>query len=297
MLVHVKARLIAALVALIAVPGVVAWGLLAPHAKAVSDRTAEHVRPIVYPSPIANPLTLQRVPDTKAGWKVVFSQKFTGTTLNTRIWGTCYPWHDVSAGCSNFGNAEYEWYLPKQDSVSGGMLHLTAARKVTQGTKRDGSPQTYYCRSGMVTSYPSFRFEYGYAKVVAWLPKGAGLWSGIWLAVANLKWPPEIDLSEHWGEPWIRTGVYFHPAHAHGAKAHLSLAEDKILSSGWHSYSLSWNYHRITWFVDGTPIMTVAQNVTHQKMYLIMNLADYSHPKATCFGQLRIKSVKVWQRT
>jgi len=31
-------------------------------------------------------------------------------------------------------------------------------------------------------------------------------------------------------------------------------------------------------------------------MYLIMNLADYSHPKQTCYGQLRVKSVTVWQQ-
>jgi len=296
MLVQARARWIAVVAALIVVPAIVAWGILAPGG-GTGRQHGLHIKPISYPSPIANPLTRQHVPALGKGWKVSFYHTFKGTSLDTSVWGRCYPWtRDVAAGCSNFGNAEYEWYMPGQDKVYGDALHLVASRAPVRGTTRSGAPKEYYCRSGLVTSYPSLKFKYGYIKVVAWQPKGTGLWSGIWLGAADLKWPPEIDVVEHWGEPWIRTGVYFHPGGHHGSKAHLPLAEDAVLDTGWHDYSVLWNYHRITWFVDGKPIMTVAQNVTHQKMYLIMNLADYSHPKQTCYGQLRVKSVTVWQQ-
>lgn len=292
----VRPPLILAVGALMVVPGLAAWGLLAPgdHAR---PRGAASMPPISYPSPIVNPLTRTRPPAMGKGWHLVFDPKFSGSTLQTGTWGRCYPWHDVATGCSNFGNAEYEWYMPGQDHVAHGVLHLVATRKSTLGTTQRGAPTTYFCRSGMVTSYPSLRFKYGYVKVVAILPKGAGLWAGIWLAAANLKWPPEIDMVESWGAPKARTGVYFHPGNHQGAKRHLTPADDRALRQGWHTYSLAWDYHRITWFVDGQPIMTVHHLVTHQDMYLIANLADYHHPKQTCRGQLQIRSIQVWQRT
>ena len=36
----------------------------------------------------------------------------------------------------------------------------------TQGTDSSGKPKTYACRSGMVTSYPGFNFEYGTVQIV-----------------------------------------------------------------------------------------------------------------------------------
>jgi beta-glucanase (GH16 family) len=296
MLAQVKPRLIIVVAALVVVSGLVGWGL---HTPAGSKPKPQKFQQISYPKPLPNPLTLLHVPTLGKGWKSVFSQGFPGKKLNTKIWGTCYPWQtDPAKGCTNFGNSnEYEWYLPSQDIVSDGVLHLTAKREITHGFTSTGAPRTYYCRSGMVTSYPSFKFEYGYVRVVAWVPPGAGLWSAIWLAAANLKWPPEIDLVEHWGEPYPLTGVYYHPLHAHGQKVHLSPAENSLLQSGWHTYSLSWTKTRVTWFIDGKAVMTAAYASPHQKMYLIMNLADYKHPKSTCFGEVRVKSVKIWQQT
>lgn len=222
--------------------------------------------------------------------------RFPGSSVDTSKWTTCYPWHNVATGCSNFGNSEYEWYLPSQDKVYGGALHLVATRKYTLGTNQRGQPKSYHCRSGIVTSYPSLQFLYGYVKVRATLAAGYGLWSAIWLRAVR-EWPPELDLVESWGAPWVRTGVYFHPRGAKGAKTHLSLAQDAALTKGWHTFSLWWTYNKVIWYVDGRSVMEVTQHIPHQKMYLLMNLADYSlaNPRA-CNGQLLVQSVQVWQK-
>ena len=74
----------------------------------------------------------------------------------------------------NFGNSthESEWYLPSQVKVENGTLNLVAKREPTAGTAANGNSRTYYCRSGMVTTYPGFRFRYGYLQIVARIPAG-----------------------------------------------------------------------------------------------------------------------------
>ena len=130
-----------------------------------------HVRPVVVPS--SSP------PGLNPAWRPAFTADFSGSRLNTSVWATCYPWMDTPSGCTNFGNTEYEWYLPGQDQVSGGVLHLVAQRTPTPGMTADGTPKAYSCRSGMVTTYPGFRFQYGYVQVVAQIPNGPGLWPAL----------------------------------------------------------------------------------------------------------------------
>jgi hypothetical protein len=91
-------------------------------------------------------------------WKLTFDSAFSGSQLDPSVWGTCYPWWP-SGGCTNFGNThdrELEWYKASQDQVSDGALHLVAQREPTLGLSKSGAPKEYACRSGMVTTYPSF---------------------------------------------------------------------------------------------------------------------------------------------
>jgi beta-glucanase (GH16 family) len=298
----VAGRIAGALVTLGVVAGFVLWGLrpAAPARTAHPGVPSGSGWPAAPASssaspPVSAPSSLPPPDVTSAGWRLAFDARFPGSRLDTSVWGTCYPWAGTASGCTNFGSPEHEWYLPSQDQVSGGVLHLVAQRVPTQGRAANGSPEEYACRSGMVTTYPSFRFEYGYVQVVARIPSGAGLWPALWLAAANLKWPPEIDILEHWGPPKERTGVYFHPRGAGEAEAHPATAD---LSAGWHTFSVNWTPSSVTWFIDGHAALAVGQHVPHQPMYFIANVADYWLPPSGggCDGALLIRSVKVWQR-
>ena len=145
----------------------------------------------------------------------------------------------------------------------------------------------------MVTTYPGFRFEYGYVQVVARIPNGPGLWPALWLLPANLRWPPEMDLLEHWGSS-LHSGVFFHAIRIRGLSQSVRIPD---LANGWHTFALSWSPSKLRWFIDGVPVLTINYDIPHQPMYFIADLADYLPPSGRrCDGALLIRSVKVWQR-
>jgi beta-glucanase (GH16 family) len=223
-----------------------------------------------------------------------FDSKFTGDSLDTHVFGTCYPWVTGGTGCTNYGNKtdqEKEWYLASQDHVSDGVLSLIAQRQPTAGVTPKGSPEEYACRSGMITTYPSFRFEYGYVQVVAKIPFGNGLWSALWLAAANEKWPPEIDLLEHWHSE-AKGAVFLHPLSGVRQGGGVNMPS---LSQGYHTFSLEWTPTELVWYYDGQQVSSTTTGVPHQSMYLIANLADDSLTPGSCSGSMVIKSIKVWQ--
>jgi beta-glucanase (GH16 family) len=225
--------------------------------------------------------------------KPAFDATFSGSKLNTKDWDTCYPkLKSYKGGCTNWGNPEEaEWYLPSQVRVSGGVLHLVAKRKQTEGTTSTGSPKTYGCRSGMITSYPGFKFEYGFVQVVANIPHAKGLWPALWLAAANGKSRPEIDMVESWGVK-VEAGSFYHAAGRKNSQARYSPASTR----GWRTYSLSWTKSSLKFYVGSKLVLAVRSNVPQQRMYFIADLAEYLPAKAgRCNGQLDIRSVKIWK--
>lgn len=283
--VRVKERLIVAVAAAMAVTGVVGWGLLSAAAKGPVTRAGASAS---HRSAARRPLSLTPRVVTKPGWRLTFDGRFTGSKLDAAVWATCYPWMDVPTGCTNFGNPEHQWYLPSQDRVSGGVLHIVAKRVPTEGTTKSGAPELYPCRSGMVTTYPSYNFKYGYVQVVARLPAQT-MWSAFWLAASNLRWPPEMDFLEAWGKGHTRS--YYHPVGTQRSQSPLITAN---LSTSWHTFGLMWSAHKMTTYIDGRPTLTVRNRVAHQKMYLIIDMAA-NRTQLTCSGTLLVRSVRVWQ--
>ncbi len=240
----------------------------------------------------ARAIPSEPTPIPAQGMTLKFDATFPGSQLNTQVWDTCYPWS--SGGCTNFGNTDdpdLEWYQAPQDQVSGGALHLIAQRVPTAGLDKQGAAKQYACRSGMVTTYPSLRFEYGYVQVTAQIPFGKGLWPAFWLAAANQKWPPEVDMLEHWGSKPDGT-VYLHPLSGVRQGGPVSMPN---LASGWHTFGLYWSKTTLTWYYDGVQVLTTSVDVPQQDMYLIANLADDDTSPGSCSGSLLIKSVEVWQ--
>lgn len=249
--------------------------------------------PAAYASTIRPAATPLRPPTGKPS----FAATFAGTKLNARVWDTCYPWRDIPAGCTNFGNKqEREWYLPGQDRVYRGLLHLVAQRKRTVAKLPNGRTAVYWCRSGMVTTFHSLRFKYGYIKILANLPHGAGLWPALWLAPASQKYPPEIDIIESWGHTFA--GEFFHPYPPGSGSWILDRHVVPVRATvGWHTYALAWSYSKLTFFIDGKPHLTITQHVPHQAMYFLADVADNLPATAgRCTGQLEIQSVKYWKR-
>jgi beta-glucanase (GH16 family) len=227
-----------------------------------------------------------------ANWRLAFSTDFPGTTLDTATWDECYPWEASPQGCTNFGNpSEREWYLPSQVSVRNGMLALVAQRTPTNGYDASGNPKTYNCRSGMVTTYPGMRLQYGFVQVIARIPFGTGLWPAIWLAPADWSWPPEIDVVEHWNTS-LTARATLHPK---SGRPLAGIVKFPNADKGWHSYTLYWTQSRLSVYFDSKLVLTTTTGVPQQQMYLLLDLADENDSPGGCSGTMYVRSVKVWQ--
>lgn len=296
-----RARLVFASIAAVLVIGLVGWGF-APHG-AKRPTAASHPQPsqsAVSLSPSRNGNS-SGLPAQARNWRLRLDASFSGSKLNSRLWDTCYPWipsSAVKAGCTNFPASdptrEHEWYLPSQVRVRHGSLDLVAQRISTSGKDIQGKPMVYSCRSGMVTTYPGFHFTYGYVRIVAHIPSGAGLWPALWLAATNFRWPPEIDILEHWGRMKNPTGVFMHPLGMHQFGRPVNMPK---IAKGWHNFGLMWTPAAVTWYIDGLPVVTDRQGSPHQSMYFIANVAESAptRPGFGCQGTLKISSVEIWQ--
>jgi beta-glucanase (GH16 family) len=237
-------------------------------------------------------------PEPSPGMHLTFDQTFAGSTLNTQVWNTCFYYAPKGTGCSDFANKEVQWYLPSQDQVSGGVLHLVASPVAALGTNADSQPEIYPCRSGMVTTDPYFDFTYGYVQIVARIPKGQNTWPTLWMLPANHATDvPSISLMEVIGTATDRPSMIFDPVAGQPITRSATTAD---LSSGWHTFGLSWEPGALTWFIDGNAVFTVTTQVPDQPMYLLANLAitdQYSTLRlpSSCTGSLSIRSVQVWQ--
>jgi beta-glucanase (GH16 family) len=225
---------------------------------------------------------------------LAFSATFSGSELDDSVWSTCYPWFTAGTGCTNFGNPnEEEWYLPSQDEVSGGVLHLVATETPTTGTDEGGAAKTYPYASGMVTTDPSFTFTYGYVQIVASIPGGSDTWPALWMLSVSQNWPPEIDIMENWGaanteKATIWWGTSQDPLH----KSTTVTASN--LTAGWHTFGLAWAPGALTWYLDGKVVATyTGGKVPDGPMYLLANLA-IDGPAASG-ASFNVKSVQVWQ--
>lgn len=236
--------------------------------------------------------TIRRPPAVKPPkGKPEFSATFSGSHVKTKVWATCYP-KSGTGGCTNFGNKEYQWYLPSQVRVSDRILDLSARRVATRGKAKNGKAEEYGCRSGMVTTYPSFHFTYGFVQVVAKVPHKAGLWPALWLAPVNGAYPPEIDMIEVWSGYKNETASFFHPVGAPQDRGYIPVS----LTKSWQTYSLSWTKRRLTYYVGKKVVLTVTKRIPHQAMYFLANVAEYMAPKkGDCSGEMQIRSVKVWK--
>jgi beta-glucanase (GH16 family) len=233
------------------------------------------------------------------GSHLTFNATFTGTALDAATWATCYWYALPAAGCTHqSAYPEQEWYLPSQDLVSDGALHLTASPVSMEGTNAQGQPELFPCRSGMITTDASYQFTYGYVQVVAQLPKAKNTWPALWMLPANnAQVLPEIDLMELIGTQTTQALVTLHPAVGAQQNREVTTAD---LSSGWHTFGLNWKPGSLTWYIDGKAVFSTTSGVPDQPMYFLADLAitNAFNPlrlPSSCTGSLSIQSVQVWQ--
>lgn len=216
--------------------------------------------------------------DGRQGWRTNFPY---GRTLPSNKEAQYYS--DASVGTHPF-------------AVRDGVLEITAA----PGENRGGLPYT----SGLITTQGGFAQRYGYFEIRARLPRGRGLWSGLWLLPADRTWPPEIDVVEMLGH---QPGVIYVSTHSKASgRREAKTVPVKVgdVSDGFHSFAVSWRAEEIRYFLDDRQIAALPTPADmHKPMFLLANLAvggpgSWPGPPdaATAFpARMLIDHIRAWQ--
>ena len=201
--------------------------------------------------------------------KLIFQDDF--NTFNP-VWHSG-EWWTREGNMSTEENNEQEAYAPANVTVQNGMLNITAKKQTVsvEGT-------TYGYTSGLVETggdqygYANkFTFQYGYMEARIKIPAGQGLWPAFWSWPANFQDPPETDFMEILGNNPQADYMTVH--YTGGSKQYVLNSVN--LSKNFHIYGCEWTSTYIAWFVDGVQVarFSNATLVSHQPMYLILNLA------------------------
>ncbi|MBF9066538.1 glycoside hydrolase family 16 protein [Streptacidiphilus fuscans] len=240
-------------------------------------------------------------PDVPGPWHLVFNDHFTGSSLDTGNWATCYDWNDN--GCTNGTNNEIEWYRPSQVSVGNGWLQLSAQRQATTGS--DG--HTYPWTSGMVTTgrdswdaTPRHTFTYGYFSAAIEIPAESGMFPAFWLLPAQHYARQEIDIAEFIGSTQ-QVQMTLHWQQPNGTPQFQRDSWGPVdFPAEIHVFAVDWEPGSVTWYVDGVERFRITDpaKVPTLPMELLLNLAvgyPSAPPDNVDHAVMKVDWVSVWQ--
>ncbi len=193
-----------------------------------------------------------------AGYQLVWSDEFDGTTLDLSKW-------------SHRGLGRRRDALNVADAVSVGGGQLTIAT-YTSGGK--------HC-TGMIGTEGKFERRFGYWEARVRFEGAPGMWSAFWIQTPTFGRPPndpatagtEIDVIEHRVSDQSGkdiSGPAHHAVHIGGAKSQSHVTEDLKLGSGFHTFGVQWTETEYHFFVDGKRTWT-ATPVSKRPQYIILS--------------------------
>lgn len=187
------------------------------------------------------------------GYTLVWSDEFSGTTLDGNTWN-----YETGNGSGGWGNNELEYYTnsTKNVFVSNGNLIIEARKEAISG---------FNYSSARITTQNKKSFTYGRVDIRAKLPKGKGIWPALWMLGSNINtvsWPAcgEIDIMELLGHEMTKSYGTLH--YGASSATHGSKGGSYTLSSGsfydqFHVFSMEWKQDQVKLFVDDKLFLTV----------------------------------------
>ncbi|AVR94505.1 glycoside hydrolase family 16 protein [Pseudoduganella armeniaca] len=141
---------------------------------------------------------------------LIWSEEFNGTVLDTKIW-TPYDGNGCQIGLCGYGNAELEYYSPRNLTIADVPFERgTRALAIQARRERQGSNEF---TSGKIDSYNKVQVKYGMVEIRMSTPDlTTGLWPAAWmLGTSAQAWPRkgEIDIMEmgHKASEWSQAGA------------------------------------------------------------------------------------------
>lgn len=225
--------------------------------------------------------------------KLVWSDEFDGTALDTTKWGYQLGTHDVYHGKESstqyWGNSEWQYYTKEAVSVSNGLLEIKATREEKEGM---------HYTSGRILTRDLATFTYGYIEAKIKLPTVAGMWPAFWMlpqptdfsSTQNVYggWAAngELDIMEAKGRLPKESSGALHFGGGWGSHTYRSgTHKTSEPISEWHVYAVDWRADHITWLVDGEEFLSLKSSEWYttasskesapfdQPFYLLLNLA------------------------
>lgn len=201
------------------------------------------------------------------GYDLVWNDEFNGTSLSAD-----WTWEVKPAG---WVNNELQNYVQddKVANVSNGTLKINLIN--------DGGT----IKSARLYARNTSGWCYGYVEARIKLPKGKGTWPAFWMMPVNFQsWPGdgEIDIMEEVGyDPNMIVSTIHCNKYNNGGTATES-ARKKVATaqSEFHDYAVEWTKDYMTFYVDGTKLLTYKNDGTGRDawpfdaaFYPILNLA------------------------
>ncbi len=262
------------------------------------------------PEPTPNPEP-EPQPEPKSPWKLVWSDEFDGTKLNTNSWSfRTGPWGKAP---------EQQFYTNNNHYLQNGRLVIEAKYQPSVGGKNRP-----YTSSRIATEHKQF-FKYGRFETRMKAPGGAGTWPAFWLMAEDNVYGKTPGRDDFWplnGEIDIIELISTEPNHVH-ANVHYYLPANgpfksenwglkrKMpfnVSAGYHVYAIEWDEKSIKWFVDDLQYASFDiskplysnYNPFHQNFYLILNMAVGGwggNPKPGVYPQqMLVDYVRVYEK-
>jgi hypothetical protein len=224
------------------------------------------------------------------GWELVFSDEFTGGTLDRTKW-TDRSSAEADDGHGNRDNDQLEWNQAANCSVSGGELAMTARREVFTAPSGTG----YAWTSCLLSTEPSYAFRYGFIEERAVLPAQKGFWPAFWTwQAAGVEAHVETDVYELYSANRHELHLTQHSGRQGGCRWRPRFDP----AAGWHTYAASIEPSGTVWYVDGVEVCrtgATSDGITN----IIANLAVHA-PDPPAAGVTtavsRVDYIRAWQR-
>jgi len=253
------------------------------------------------------------LPEEAKDYQLVFEDNF--DTFNPAVWSKGQPW-----GRFHPDNA-HQFYGDSQVFVADGKLHLLNEPRpypiIIENQPKGDVERVYRAMNetnliqkdlvqmqrvnatgsdtgklavmipysvGVVNTFHSQNFTYGYFAVRSKNPSGPATWPAWWLTGKN-NWPPEIDIFEMYGKSTgdavnnqtmtVHTGkIETHTKQMMMKK--LRVSEDT--DSSFHIYACLWTPKKIDFYTDGNKVKSIRFNrwmaqFLKEPMYLVLNNA------------------------
>lgn len=247
------------------------------------------------------------------GMNLIFSDEFNRDALaapGENVWDTQLWW----GGRTITGGYQKQFFIDKDFVSKNGVAPGIDPFSLDQGVLTITATQTpvellpevdnYKYLSGLINTYNSFSFMYGYVEIRAQATAGKGFMPAQWLLRTDQGSLGEIDIMEVIGSKptKLNSTVHYQTLDGTPVANNVVRATTADLSQEMHIYGVDWREDKIAFYLDGVKMgEMITPEAMKAWMYLLTNLTvggilagnpDLTTPWP---GEYKIDYIRVWQ--